>query len=306
MASSRLRLVAGAPRGWNSEAVRALWWELVLSPARFSHRARLLRAQPSGCSLAVMRHFGRRAGCSIIRAVNVETGVSRLTDLDELRSAVGGGGAGGGSRDPDRQTGGEPPTAANRLIEFLNTLEKLVIAALERPAFFTGHNRRLRAAWVNVRPRFDALREGLESMSGDDLQRVGLTDAELDLKLAVFEDTARIFLAELASLDHGWVKRRLDLAPRFVVPSDVSSPPLPTEAERGHSRPVGWLLKGAKVSLETVLAVADKTVQSAAAAVGYANPGAGLAAGAAAEGIDEFKGMMEGILKRRKKAQSEG
>ena len=232
----------------------------------------------------------------------VDADVAKLVDLDALRAAVGAdGGAGGGGRRPDLQTAGEPPTASNRLVEFLYTLEELIVAALERTVFFAGHNQRLRDAWLTVGPRFRALREELSTLSAQDLQRVGLTEAELDLKLAVFEDTARIFLSDLDRLDHSWARRPLNLAPRVAVSREAPSPTLPMEAERRRSRPVEWLLRGAKVSLETVLAVADKTVQSAAAAIGYANPGAGPVAGAAAEGIDEFKGMMEGILKRRKR-----
>lgn len=233
--------------------------------------------------------------------------VAELVDLQQLKAELGAGGPGGGSRQPDVRAGGDGGApSSERLVKFLNALEKLVMAALERPAFFTGHNLELRQAWVDVRPRFDALRDQVQSLGDPDLQRVGPTGAELDLKLAVFEEAARIFLDDLDRLDHGRLRRRLSLAPRFVVPAarepwgELMAPPLPAEADQERSRLIRRLLKGTKASLETLLGVADKTVQSAGAAIGYANPLAGAIAGAAAEGIDEFKGMMEGILKRRK------
>jgi hypothetical protein len=233
--------------------------------------------------------------------VDVDSAIGDLVDLDELKRAVGAGGSGGDSRPRDMQVGGEPP--ADRVIRFLDTLRELMIAALERPAFFTNHNRLLRNAWRDVRPRFEVLQSEVRAAGDNALALVGLTGAELDLKLAVFEDAATIFLAELDRMDRGWVQRRLGLASRVGVTDELLSPP-PGQAEQGHSSLVGRLLKGTKVSLGTLLEVADKTVKSAAAAVGYANPAAGAVAGAAAEGIDEFKGMMEGILKLRKKKQN--
>jgi hypothetical protein len=79
-----------------------------------------------------------------------------------------------------------------KLTTFLNDVQELLLEDIQRN-LDPGLKRHAEAAWPQLVRRFDALREALRDPSYDDaLERVGLTGAELDLKLFAFNRAAGI------------------------------------------------------------------------------------------------------------------
>jgi hypothetical protein len=90
----------------------------------------------------------------------------------------------------------DPPKP--ELERFINELHALVEHALRDPDLFAEHYPRIQAAWQEVEPRFDEIQKELANprITEKMLTDHGLTGAQLELKLAIFDATRNEYLIE--------------------------------------------------------------------------------------------------------------
>jgi hypothetical protein len=180
-----------------------------------------------------------------------------------------------------------PPEAAspsdlNRLAEFVQNLESLLLELLERPSLLAPYARELRASWEPNRRRLARIRESLESRGTDPagLAEHGLAGDELGLKLVVFDDAAWTLRDRLRRLDARF--------PALVHPA----PHVPLDSPVEEREKVPWRRRfrrrGLKKAAAHALAVGDVVLESVGAAVPHvALPAAGAG---------EFKQLVERVV----------
>ena len=205
--------------------------------------------------------------------------------------------AGSGGVDSTVQTEQGPSSDKDELLAFVQSLRRLVRAALERPGLFAPYDDLLREAGRELPRRFDDLTIAIERLSPDaeELVQHGLTGNELKLKLRVYYDAQERFLETLDLLDAGTLWTILTGHPAPHVPLDYDFDDV-TEAadvavkrkQRLHRRLVGVAVRTVKKIARHPLEMGDLILRT----VGSAVPGAGVATGP----IGEIKGTMELIL----------
>jgi hypothetical protein len=200
------------------------------------------------------------------------------------------GGAGGGAVGPSVAYR-EPPADAEDLIRFVRALEVVVRECLQRPVLFAPYARLLRETGPMLEADFASIVRGLESASGEDLQRLaehGLVGPELEFKLKVFYGASGDFLQRLRRYDDRTLGNIVFGHPARRIELEI---PLVETVKREGVWGLRFFRKLAKKGLKGAAGLGLKAADAVLASVGAAIPGVAIAAAA----VGETKGIMEAI-----------